>query len=491
MTRPLKILFVTSELAPLVSTGGLAEVAGALPRALHTQGHDVRLAMPCYRNIPVENRGEEYCLCVADLSAKIQHGALRKSRVPDSEISLYLIEHEGYFGRERPYGVGAYEYDDNAERFCFFCLAVLHGVPQTGWLPDIIHCHDWHTAAIPAFLRTRYAHDPVWGNMPTLFTIHNLAFQGRYPKSKFPSTGLEPWLFTPNFVEYEGDMNLMKAAIAFAGKINTVSPRYAREIQTLEYGAGLDGILRTRSADLHGILNGVDYRVWNPATDRHLAANYSRTDLTPKQICKAALQKRLDVPASNAPMIGMVSRLYWQKGIDVLADALEQLMKLDVQIAILGSGDPKLEQRLQEAAARYPQKLAVVLGFDTPLAHQIQAGSDFFLMPSRYEPCGLSQLYSLAYGTVPIVRRTGGLADSVRDLNTVYRKNGQATGISFVPLTPESIVKSVRRALDLYANPELLRQVRLAGMAEDFSWERSSRAYVDLYRKTIVDAGRG
>lgn len=482
----MKILFVTSEMAPLISTGGLADVAGALPKALHARGHDVRVAMPCYRSLPEASRGDQYCLCEADMGKKTQYGALRQSHVPGTAVPLYLIEHEGYFGREKPYGAGAYEYDDNAERFCFFCQALLHAIPQTAWMPDLVHCHDWHTAAIPALLKSRYHLHPAWARVPTLFTIHNLAFQGRYGADKFPDTGLEPWLFTPQCLEYEGDMNLMKAAIAFSTKINTVSPRYAREIQTLEYGAGLDGILRTRAADLSGILNGVDYDDWNPAADPHIAETYSKTDPAGKARCKTALQAAFGLPEKDVPVFGVVSRLYWQKGIDLIVDALDRLLAEDLQLVVLGTGDPAMEQGLVAAMQRYPEKVAVKLGFNVPLSHQIQAGSDFFLMPSRYEPCGLSQLYSLAYGTIPIVRRTGGLADSVKDLNPVHQKHGTATGIVFVPLTPASLLKSVQRALTLYADPKAMAAVRKAGMNQDFSWNRSCAAYEALYQETLA-----
>jgi starch synthase len=486
LERALKILFVTSELAPLVSTGGLADVACALSKALKAQGHDVRLAMPCYRSLTEKQRGDQYCLCVADMGGKVAHGAMRLSSLTDTRIPLYLIEHEGYFGREKPYGVGAYEYDDNAERFSFFCQALLHGISQTGWKPDVIHCNDWHTAPIPALIKARFAGDPFWGGMPTLFTIHNMAYQGRYPTSKYAATGLPPELLTPGCMEYEGDMNLMKGAIAFASKLNTVSPRYAKEIQTLEYGAGLDGMLRTRAGDLSGILNGVDYDLWSPRTDPHLPVNYHPGNLSGKDRCKAAFQSTLGLPEQKAPLIGVVGRLFWQKGIDLLLDALPQIMDLDLQLVVLGTGDPDLETRIRAAAELYPDKLGAVLRFDIPLAHEIQAASDFMLMPSRYEPCGLNQLYAMAYGAIPIVRRTGGLADSVADVNPVNLRHGLATGISFVPLTPAAVTRSIRRALEMYRQPEVLGQVRAAGMAADFSWDRSCRAYVQLYQEAML-----
>ena len=486
MEKPLKILFVTSELTPLVSTGGLAEVAASLPRALHARGHDVRIVMPCYRGIPESQRGEQYCLCEAALGTGMEYGSLRKSLTPDSGIPLYLIEHEGFFGREAPYGVGAYEYTDNAERFCFFCLATLHAIPQTGWTPDVVHCHDWHTAALPIFLRTRFSGHPVWGNMPTLFTIHNLAFQGRYRADLLPRTGLDTSLFHTGCLEYEGDFNLMKGAIACSTKINTVSPRYAREIQTLEYGDGLDGMLRSRADDLSGILNGVDYDLWDPETDPHIAEPYSEDRLDGKARCKMALQESLGLPKRDVPLFGVVSRLYWQKGLSLVVDALEKLMQLDLQIAVLGTGDPDIEGAFLHAAGRFPEKVSITLRYHVPTSHQVIAGSDFFLMPSRYEPCGLAQMYSMAYATIPIVRRTGGLADSVTPLNPVHRKYGTATGISFAPLTSKAFLRSVRQAMDLYEDPAELLRMRRTCMRQDFSWDRSCQDYINLYQEAIA-----
>lgn len=485
MQKNLKILYVSSEMSPLISTGGLADVANALPRALHAQGHDIRIAMPCYRSIPAHHQGDQYCLTLAEFADETQHGALRISNVPGTDIPLYLIEHDGYFGRTQPYGEGAYEYDDNARRFSFFCLALLHAIPQTGWIPDVIHCNDWHTAPIPAFLETRYRKHPVWGGKPTLFTIHNLAFQGRYDAQRFSQTGLEPELLTPDVAEHFGDFNLMKTAIHFATRLSTVSPRYAKEIQTLEYGAGLDGALRLRSADLHGILNGVDYETWNPAIDPHLAAPYSVDDLSGKALCKADLQKCFGFSKRDVPIFGMVTRLFWQKGIDLLIEAMTLLADADFQVIVLGSGDPAIEKELLEASAVFPEKLQTALQFDAALAHRIQGGSDFFLMPSRYEPCGLSQLYALAYGAVPVVRRTGGLADSVCNDNPVYRRKGQATGIVFVPQTPQALARAMRRALALYRHPGELAAMGRAGMQADFSWDRSSQDYIKLYQEAI------
>ena len=475
-------------MAPLLSTGGLAEVANALPRALHQQGHDIRVAMPCYRNIPDEYRGEARYMCVADLGATVEHGILRESRVPDTDIPLYLIEHEAFFGRDQAYGVGAHEYDDNAQRFCFFCRALLHGIAQTNWKPDVIHCQDWHTAAIPAYLNTDLRDDPAWSDMPTVLTIHNLAFQGRYKATYFSHTGLEDDLFAPQYAEFHGDMNLLKAGITLASKITTVSPRYAKEIQTPEYGAGLDGVLRGRRDDLVGILNGIDYQLWNPQTDPNLPANYTADDLVGKKTCKEALQKYFELPKRDVPLFGLVSRLFWQKGIDLVLDALPTLARRDLQIVVQGTGDPELEQRLVKAAKQYPNMVALELKFDTQLAHRIQAGSDFFLMPSRYEPCGLTQLHSMTYGTIPIVRHTGGLADSVQNLNPVHQANGSATGISFIPLTPQAIVRAVDRAIELHKTPAAYGAVQQNGMRQEFSWDRASQDYLETYAAAITSS---
>jgi starch synthase len=479
--KPLKILYACSELAPFASAGGLGDVAAALPRALRAQGHDVRFAMPCYRVLPDSMRGEQFCMCMADLGAKSAWGAMRVSTVPQTDIPLYLIEHEGYFGRDQLYGYGGYEYSDNPERFCFFCLALLHGIAQTNWRPDIVHCHDWHTAPIPAYIKTRLAQTAAWHGMPTLFTIHNIAYQGRYKAHFLPYTGFGWDLFTPECLEFYGDLNLMKAAIAFASKINTVSPRYAEEIQTPEFGVGLSGFLRTRSNSLSGILNGVDYTVWSPEIDSHIPAQYSS-----KKLRKASLQAQLGLPVQDVPLFGMVTRFYWQKGVDLLLEALDRIMLHDVQVVVLGTGDPDLEQALSAAAKRHPGKMRVIVRFDTPLSHQIEAGADFFLMPSHFEPCGLSQLYSLAYGAVPIVRETGGLADSVRPLTPANVKKGLATGIVFQSRLPEALAEAVDQAISLYRDRKSFRAVRITGMNQDFSWDRSSQAYVRLYRQAMA-----
>ncbi|MFP4502270.1 MAG: glycogen synthase GlgA [Candidatus Hydrogenedentota bacterium] len=488
MADTLKILHVAAEMTPLLSTGGLAEVVNALPKAQRLQGHDVRVAMPCYKGIPAENRGEQVAACTARMGGNTVHGALRRATAPETGLPLYLVEHEGFFGREQPYGHEFGEYGDNAERFCFFCLALLDSLPATGWIPDVVNCHDWQTGALPMAIKTTFANHPGWGGTPVIYTIHNLNYQGRFGADQFPYTGLEPSLYSSDCLEYFGDINLMKGAITKADKLNTVSPRYAQEVQTAEYGAGLDGVLRGRAQDLQGILNGIDYDVWSPAVDQRLPAQFDKDDLAGKRVCKSDLQAVFGLPGEDVPLFGVVSRLTWQKGIDLLVDALEYLKEEPFQLVLLGTGEQWLENRILTASQHYPDKIRVILRYDSTTAHKIVAGADFFLMPSRYEPCGLSQMYSLAYGTIPIVRRTGGLADSVKDISRVNERNGDANGLVFTPSTPQALARSMRRALQLYATPAHLHRLRMCGMQEDFSWNRTCVDYLNLYRQALGTA---
>lgn len=485
MSRPLRILIVAAEMAPLNSTGGLAEVIAALPEALRKRGHDVRVAMPCYGHIPSAQRGEPCGMVVAPMGAHTEYGQLRQTETGASGVPLYLVEHNAYFGREFPYGTREQEYPDNAERFSFFCLALLDGIPKTGWMPDVVHCHDWHAAAMPLFLKSRYASDPNWRGVASVFTIHNIAFQGRYHADKLAATGLDPLLYDQGEIEFHGDMNLMKGALLLSDKISTVSQRYAQEIQTPEFGEGLDGILRARVKDLCGILNGVDYETWHPSRDPALPQAFDADHMDGKMVCKRALQDGFGLTHSDAPLFGMVSRLYWQKGVDLLAEAATMLENESWQLAVLGAGEAGLEARMLDLAARHPGRVGISLKYDADLSHLVQAGSDFVLMPSRYEPCGLGQMYGLAYGAVPVVRRTGGLADSVRDVNPVYELRGESNGISFVPKTSGALARAMQRALALYAEPKRYRAVQRRGMLQDFSWARSSEAYEALLQSAV------
>lgn len=484
-----RILFVASEVAPLVKTGGLADVAQALPQALHDQGHDVRICMPCYRGVPPEHRGGHAGTVIVNLGGQARYGGIRSSCLPGSRLPLYLIEHEGYFDREHPYGRDR-EYADNCERFAFFCAAVLDAIPQLGWQPDVVHCNDWHTALLPVYLREGIHPSRVWRGMPTVFTIHNLGYQGRYGQEEFAATGLAPALFSPDGLEFEGGLNLMKGGIGFAHKVNTVSATYAREIQTPRFGQGLDGFLRTRRDDLSGIVNGIDPEVWNPQNDPHTAAAFSQGRMGGKTRCKEALRKALDLPAGGAPLFAMVTRLVWAKGMGLVLGAIEEVLPKGIQFAVLGTGDRQIEVALTKLAAQWPEQVSVRLTYDEALSHQFYAGADFFVMPSLFEPCGLSQLYSLRYGTAPIVRKTGGLADTVTDASPANLAKETATGIVFAQESPAALRRAFVRALHLYEDDKAFKRVRRTGMQEDHSWDRASRQYVDLYEMAAESAAQ-
>jgi starch synthase len=490
MQRRLKILFCSAEVNGLVSTGGLADVAYALPIALAELGHDVRVAMPWYQQLRTKSQSSPVTPCSVAYNGTVRHGQLREGRLPGTRIPLYFVEHEDFFGRSEIYGIGATEYADNAARFCFFSLALLEGVKRIGWRPDIVHCHDWHTSVIPPYLKTVLLTDPFWCETRSVLTLHNLGYQGRYAGHYFSVTGLPQYLWDRGDLQYEGDLNLLKGGILYADRLNTVSPRYAKEIQTLEYGCGLDGVLRERASDLEGILNGVDYRQWNPTHDSFLPANYDGNSLEKKAVCKEALQQAFGLPVSNVPLFAMVSRLYWQKGVDLFVGAIRALLGRAFQVVILGEGDPRYEEAFFTLAAEAPDCVRYQKEYNPALSHLIQGGADFFVMPSRYEPCGLAQMYSLRYGTVPIVRKTGGLADTVIGYNGFTRRKGCATGIQFVPLTAGAVRRSIELALILYQDTEQYRKMQRNGMSQDFSWDVSARRYVDLYERAIVSRER-
>lgn len=486
MSKPLKILFVASEIVPLVKTGGLADVCNALPSALRELGHDVRVALPCYGLIPLEYRGQQEHMCVADVSGKRVYGALRTGVIPDTDIPVYLVEHNDYFDRRGLYGENEQDYPDNLERFSFFNMALLHGVAQTGWMPDLLHCHDWHAALIPVYLQTLGRDDPDWRGVPSLFTIHNLAYQGAFDVWQLPQTGLDSFVQAYELLLHRNNLNLLKGAVRCATRLNTVSPRYAEEIQTPEYGHGLERELRARGNDLWGILNGVDYSFWHPSRDAFIPANYSIDDLSGKAVCKSALQQRLGLAPCDVPIFAMVTRMDWQKGLDLMNRALPILLENDVQFIILGTGDRMLENAFQDCARAHPEKMRAMTEFDPELSHLIEAGADFFVMPSYFEPSGLSQLYSLAYGTVPIVRKTGGLADSVKPLAPNQTGDDIGTGIVFESPTVAALVQALEKAIPLYRSPDRLAAVRQAGMSRDFSWERSANKYAQLYEETLA-----
>jgi len=395
-------------------------------------------------------------------------------------VRYFFIDYPPFFDRDGLYGTPMGDFPDNAERFALYCRAVLESAKLLG-VPDVIHCHDWQSALIPILLRTLYEEDPAWRNVPTVFTIHNIGYQGVFSPDTLPLLML-PWdLFTISKLEFFGQVNFLKGALVHSDVITTVSRRYAQEIQTSEYGYGLEGVLRGRSSSVAGVLNGVDYTQWNPATDRFLAAQYSPESLEGKRECRRDLLRRFGLdPESPAPVIGVVSRFAAQKGIDLIALAADRLAHEDCTLAILGAGEREYEERFTSLARQYPGRIALRVGYDNELAHIIEAGADMFLMPSRYEPCGLNQIYSLKYGTVPIVRAVGGLDDTIHGYD---RRTGKGTGFKFHEYTPEALLAAVRTALAVFREPEKWRKLMLSGMACDFSWEASAREYVRIYEK--------
>ncbi len=489
-----------SEVVGFAKTGGLADVAGTLPRTLARRGHDCAVILPLYRGartgkVPLEPTDHRFDLPVGSRSVS---GRLWRSALPGCDVPVYLVEQPHYFDRDDPAeGRSLYQftlpgghkgdYADNCERFIFFCRAVLEAMRLLDFWPDVLHANDWQTGLAPVYLCEEYRHRrPEYARVRTLYTVHNIAYQGRFWHWDMLNTGLDWKLFNYLQLEFYGQLNLLKAGIVFSNLINTVSPSYAREIQTPEYGCGLHGVLSERRDRLFGIVNGVDYGQWNPACDAHLARKYDADTVEEgKAECKAALQKRFGLAERpRAPLLGVVARLVEQKGIDLIARAVDPLLKEDVQLVVLGDGDAHWHHWMRELARRHPDRVGVLLGFDEPLAHQIEAGADVFLMPSLYEPSGLNQLYSLKYGTVPVVRATGGLADTVTDCTPESLADGTATGFRFGPYDAGAFLDAVRRALETYRErPEQWLQLVRTGMGQDWSWDRSAAEYEKLYER--------
>ncbi len=483
--KRLRVLFVTSEAVPFAKTGGLADVAGALPKFLQALGCEIRLVMPFYRmvrksgvSVKPLNKTLEVTLGDERLPADLYQGQLTK------DVPVYLIGCEEFFDREYLYGTPKGDYFDNAERFIFFSKASLGLARLLEFSPDIIHHHEWQTGLIPAYLKTIHSKDPFFSSTAVTFTIHNIAYQGVFRKEKLPLTGLPPEVYNPEGIEFWERINFMKAGIVYADVINTVSRKYSEEIQTAEFGYGLEGILKKRSQDLYGILNGVDYGEWDPAHDRYLAARYSLEDLSGKRECKRDLLKEFHLPSSleTVPVLGVISRLADQKGFDLLAEIIEDLFSLDVGFVLLGTGDQKYHDLFNQIARKYPGKAGIRIAYDDRLAHKIEAGADFFLMPSRYEPCGLNQIYSLRYGTIPVVRATGGLEDTIVPYDPA---TGRGNGFKFVPYEAREFLRQIKTALQIYHRPDQWKQLVRNAMTADFSWQRSAESYVELYRKAI------
>ena len=487
--EPLKILLTSPEAVPYAKTGGLADVAGALPKALASLGHDVKLILPLY---PQVDRQKFNLRKIAGLSAEVagreESFNLYQSDAENGTFSAWFIEHQGFFDRPELYrdpGTGK-DWADNDERFAFFARAILESVRATDFRPDIIHANDWQSGLVPAFLKAdkHYADLP---DIATLLSIHNIAYQGNFPRDTFAKLGLDMALFAPGQgFEFWGYVSYLKAGIWYSDLLNTVSKRYAQEIQTSdEYGFGLEGVLKERSKDLYGILNGIDDAVWNPAKDDLLPAKFNPDNHAGKAKCKTALRKKMGLPAvkKDIPIIGIISRLADQKGFDLIAEVADEILALNLQIVILGTGDKKYHDLFTALHEKYPKKIAISLGFDNALAHLIEAGSDMFLMPSRYEPCGLNQMYSLKYGTIPIVRETGGLADTIENANPT---KGTGNGFVFRNYDAKELLKTIKFALEVYRDKGVWEIMMLRGMRQDFSWAASAAKYVEVYREAIA-----
>ena len=472
----MKILFVSSEGLPYSKTGGLADVIEGLPRALQALGHEVAVLLPRYHGNKVAS------VLVSSVSTalgdKMRFPAIAEA-APAKGVRYFFVDDPPYFDRAQLYGDRTGDYADNAERFAEFSRVAIE-VMKRVWLPDVVHCHDWQSALVPVLLRTQHATDPVVRSLPVILTIHNLAYQGLFPQTAMRSIGLPQTLFTMDTLEFYGKVNFLKGGLIFADYLTTVSRRYAKEIQTPEFGCGLEGVIRNRGDRLVGILNGVDYGVWSPESDPLIAQNYSVHNLEGKKACKKDLLAAFHLPEENLerPVIGMVSRFVDQKGFDLIADVAVELMKENVALIAVGSGQSEYEKLFKGLADKYSERVSVKIGYDNTLAHKVEAGADLFLMPSRYEPCGLNQIYSLRYGTIPVVRATGGLDDTIQNFSA---KTQQGTGFKFDEYDGGALLGSIRAALKAYRDPKVWHTIQANGMAKDYSWKASASAYVTLY----------
>lgn len=481
----MKIVFVTPEATPFAKTGGLADVSGALPKALAQLGHEVILILPKYRRIQEKNWGGVKIdpLLRVPISSRVESAEVyRLNGVP--HFKVLLIRKDCYYDRDELYGTPAGDFEDNAERFTFFSRAAVEAVLTLDLQPDIIHCNDWQTGLVPVYQKTLYRYASPLASAATIFTIHNIGYQGLFWHYDMHLTNLGWELFTPQALEFYGRLNFLKGGIVFADAVTTVSRKYMEEIQTKEFGAGLDGVLRDRQGALYGILNGVDYQEWSPEVDPFIKQRYSASDLRGKTECKVDLQEHFGLPVDlEIPLFGMISRLTEQKGFDLIASCFDAIMDLGIQLVILGTGEEKYHEMFRAFQRKYPRQLGLKIAFDDALAHKIEAGADGYLMPSRYEPCGLNQIYSLRYGTVPVVRAVGGLDDTIEDYDPL---TGAGNGFKFSGYHPEELLAALGRALQVFQNKEQWQNLMRQGMKADFSWEKSAQCYAQVYQEVLA-----
>ena len=465
---------------PFSKTGGLADVIGALPEALAAEGLSVAVVLPRYRATRLAELRKLVSRLAIPLGDGLHFPDILKETRRNSPVRWIFVDYPPYFERDSLYvGPLGSDWPDNPERFALFSRAVLETARQV-FPTDVLHCHDWHTGLAPVLLKTAYAADPVLKKTPSVFTIHNLGYQGLFPRDAMFRAGLGQELFTMERLEFYGRVNFLKGGLIYSDAITTVSEGYAREIQTPEYGFGLERVLQERASRLRGILNGVDYAEWDPGVDRYIAARYSAANLEGKKQCKKDLLQQFGLPTKDldVPLIGIVSRFTEQKGADLIQEVADRMMTENLRLVALGTGEPEYEELFRELSRRYQRKVAARIDYNNELAHKIEAGSDMFLMPSRYEPCGLNQIYSLRYGTVPVVRATGGLDDTIEDYDAV---SGQGTGFKFVEYSGAALLETVQRALGLFEDREQWERLMQAGMKQDFSWGASAREYMKLY----------
>jgi starch synthase len=475
----LRVLIAASEGVPFSKTGGLADVIGALPEALAAEGLEVAVVLPRYRSTKLENAKTLVPSLTVPLGGGLYFPGILEAATK-SRVRWLFVDYPPYFERDSLYvGPQGSDWPDNPERFALFSRCVLE-IAKNIFPPDVLHCHDWQAGLAPVLLKTAYAADPSLKGIPAVFTIHNLGYQGMFPPDALFRAGLGSELFTMEFLEFYGQVNFLKGAAIYSDSITTVSKKYAQEIQTSEYGFGLEGVLRERAGRVRGILNGVDYAEWDPAVDRFIAAHYSATNLDGKRKCKKDLLQQFGLPDGDldSPLIGIVSRFTRQKGADLIAEVADRLMAENLRLIALGTGEPEYEELFRDLSKRYKGKVAVRIAYDNTLAHKIEAGSDMFLMPSRYEPCGLNQIYSLRYGTIPVVRATGGLDDTIEDYDP---KSGKGTGFKFAEYSGPALLKTLQRALAAFADSAGWKRLMQAAMQKDFSWGASAREYVKLY----------